>query len=388
MAGLAGYAQETIAGCRVFPQDNVWNRPIDELPVHARSSDYISAAGRGKPLHIDASVPFNVVPPDQPMRQLAKLEAPAESDAGPFPIPANPMIESGTDAHMLILQTGVCRLYEIDSARRRGDSWIGFTTAIYDLTSNRLRPDGWTSADAAGLPILPGLLRYEEVQSGQIRHAVRMTVPKTQRAYVWPARHFASRDDNAALPPMGLRLRLRRDFDISRFSPQAQVVLLALKTYGAFVSDNGSSFYFTATPEGWPQAVLDELKQVKSDDFEAVDASEMMISLNSGQAGPMPTLSEVTLTTSSPDLIIRLSRGQVFTITLTTDAKLTLKDLRPGQRIAFRICQDSHGGHSLAWPAAIHGAMAVGTAPGKCSVQDFIATTDGLYAAAPGITDE
>jgi hypothetical protein len=187
---------------------------------------------------------------------------------------------------MLILQTGVCRLYEIYQAKRQGDWWTASSTAIFDLRSNHLRPDGWTSADAAGLPILPGLLRYEEVKSGQIRHAVRMTVPRSQRAEVWPARHFASSDSNSSLPPMGLRLRLRRDFDISGFSAQARVILVALKKYGAFIADNGSAFFFTAAPDGWPRGLLNELKRVKSDDFEAVDTSSMAIARDSGQAVP------------------------------------------------------------------------------------------------------
>jgi hypothetical protein len=293
LARSAGNAQPVIGGCAIFPADNAWNHPIDELPVHPRSSEYINTAGRGRPMHVDASLPFNVVGPDQPARPLANVSSPAESDLEPFPIPANPAVEtSSEDAHMVILQTGVCRLFEIYQAKRQGNSWTASSTAIFDLRSNHLRPDGWTSADAAGLPILPGLLRYEEVKSGQIRHAVRMTVPRSQRTYEWPARHFASSDSNTSLPPMGLRLRLRRDFDINGFSPQARVILVALKKYGAFIADNGSSFFFTAAPDGWPRALLDELKRVKSDAFEAVDTSGMIIARDSGQAGPLPALAK------------------------------------------------------------------------------------------------
>lgn len=382
-------AQPTIGGCEIFPANSVWNRPVDELPVHPRNSEYLRAAGHGRTLHLDASMPFNVVGPDQPMQQLAKIEAPAESDPGPFPIPARPVIEPAEDGHLLILQTGACRLFEIYQAKRQGNSWTGSSTAIFDLRSNALRPDGWTSADAAGLPILPGLLRYEEVKSGKIQHAVRMTVPKTDRAYVWPARHFASSSADPSLPPMGLRFRLRREFDTGSFSPQAQVILVALKKYGALVADNGSSFFFTAAPDGWPRALVDELKRVKSDDFEAVNSSAMMINRDSGQAGPLPSLSEVSVAPSSPSLTVNLSQGTVFTITLASDTRLeSLRNPTPGQMVAFRVCQDSRGKHHFAWPAGVRGGMTIGSAAGKCSVQAFIMTADGLYAASAGVIDQ
>jgi hypothetical protein len=388
LAVSVGEAQPAIGGCEIFPAGNAWNRPVDDLPVHPHNADYMRAAGRGRPLHIDASMPFNVVGPDQAMQPLSKVEAPAESDPGPFPIPVRPAIEPATDSHMLILQTGVCRLFEIYHAKRQGASWTGANAAIFDLRSNTLRPDGWTSADAAGLPILPGLLRYQEVKSGTIAHAVRMTVPATQRAYVWPARHFASSSADPALPPMGLRLRLRPAFDAGNFSPQARVVLTALKRYGAFVADNGSSFFFTAAPDGWPQTLLDELKRVRSDDFEAVDTSAMAINRDSGQAGPLPSFSEVSIA-GSPTLTVNLSQGSVFTIMLAADVKLeALRNLTPGQLVAFRICQDGHGGHRFTWPPAVHGGMTTGSAAGKCSIQTFITAAGGLYAAAPGVIDE
>ena len=187
---------------------------------------------------------------------------------------------------MLVLQTGTCMLFEFYGAKKQDSGWTALSTAFFDLRSNRLRPDGWTSADAAGLPILPGLLRYEEVKGGQIAHALRMTVPHTQRAYIWPARHCASKNQSHSLPPLGLRLRLKRGFDISGFTPDARVVLLALQKYGAFVADNGKALMFTATPGGWPAELIEELKRVTSDSFEAVDTSGMVVSLNSGQAGP------------------------------------------------------------------------------------------------------
>ena len=382
-AGMA-WGQATVGGCQVFPTNNIWNRTIDNLPVHSRSHDYIVSAGLGRPLLVDPSIPFNVVGPGQPMLNLAKLEETDESDPGPFPIPEQPLIEAPHDSHILIVQTGTCKLYELYAARPSAGGWIVGSSAIFDLTSNRLRPDGWTSTDAAGLPVLPGLLRLEEVKSGSIRHALRMTVPKSQRAYVWPARHYASKLDNGALPPMGLRLRLRKDVDLSGFSKDAQVILLALKRYGMFVTDNGQSFFITATLDPWPQPLLDELKQIKSDVFEAVDESELMLNPNSAQAGPLPPFGEVQVE-YAPALNLDLSQGTVFVTTLKGDAKLgAVQNGTPGQMITLRICQDAAGRHQFVWPARVTGAMSVGLAAGKCSAQSFAVSGDELFATGPG----
>jgi hypothetical protein len=212
-----------------------------------------------------------------------------ESDPGPYPIPPDAPIEGGPgsdgDRHVLILERDSCTLYELYYAWPQPDgSWHAGSGAIFDLNSHLLRPAGWTSADAAGLPILPGLIRYEEVAAGEIRHAIRFTVPQTRRAYIWPARHYASPLTGEQYPPMGARFRLKKDFDISGFSPDTQVILQALKTYGMILSDNGAAWFISGAPdERWDNDILHELHQVRGSDFEAVDASSLMVDPNSGQ---------------------------------------------------------------------------------------------------------
>jgi hypothetical protein len=195
-----------------------------------------------------------------------------ESDPGPYPIPSKPKIEYGSDRHVLIVDSSACRLDELFDARKSGTKWSAGSGAIWSLTSNALRPAGWTSADAAGLPILPGLARWDEVAGGHIDHALRFTVQHTRRAYVYPARHVASSLTDANLPPMGLRLRLRSDFDTSGFPPQARVVLEALKGYGMMVADNGSNWYVSGAPDSrWSNDDLHTLGRVKGSDFEVID---------------------------------------------------------------------------------------------------------------------
>ncbi len=383
-----GVAQPVLGGCRIFPSNNVWNRMVDELPVDLHSDEYMASIGRGKPINLDPTVPINVVGPEVPAQQLLKLQWPAESDPGPVPIPENARVEQNGDAHMLILQTGACRLYELYAAKKEGDGWSALNAAFFDLNSNRLRPEGWTSADAAGLPVLPGLLRYDEVKSGQIAHAVRTTVPHTQRAYIWPARHIASKNESRSLPPMGLRLRLKRNFDTSGFSPEARVVLLALQKYGALVADNGGAFQFTATPDGWPIALIEELKRVTSDSFEAVDTSDMVMSPNSGRAGPDRAFSH-TRVPYSASMTLQLDEATLFSIILEGDGTLALSNIaEPGKLVTFQICQDVKGGHRLNWPVNVHAAMAVGQEAGKCSVQSFVAAEDGLYATGAGVVNQ
>jgi hypothetical protein len=388
LAAGAVWGQATIAGCQIFPANNVWNRRIDTLPVHMRSQDYILSGGLGKRLVVDPSMPLNVVGPDQPMVRIAKIEEADESDPGPFPIPENPLIESGGDAHMLILQTGTCRLYEMYAAKRVAGQWTASSTAIFDLGSNRLRPEGWTSTNAAGTPVLPGLLRYAEVQSGEIRHALVMTMPKTQRGWAWPARHFGSKNANPVLPPMGTRFRLKRDVDLSGFSREAQVILLAMKRYGLFLTDNGLPFNVSATPGGWPEPLLIELTQIHSDMFEAVDESDLQLSADSGQAGPLPPSGEARVEYAQT-LSLNLSQASLFVIELKGDAKLiAIQGATPGQQVVLQICQDAAGNHKFTWLAGISGAMTVGEAAGKCSTQSFVATTGGLYATGPGGLDQ
>jgi hypothetical protein len=206
-------------------------------------------------------------------------------------VPADALVEGGPEAggdrHVLVVDTGSCRLYELFDAHPNGDgSWQAGSGSVYDLASNALRPAGWTSADAAGLPIMPGLVRYDEVAAGEIHHAIRVTVPESQNDYVWPARHAASDSSDAALPPMGLRLRLRADVDISGLPTQARVVAQAMKTYGVIVADNGSGWYISGEPdERWDNDTLQSLGGLTGSDFEAVDAGSLMASPDSGQAG-------------------------------------------------------------------------------------------------------
>jgi hypothetical protein len=289
-----------IENCAILPANNIWNTAIDQLPLDANSSSYINTIGASIGLHPDfgsgtwdggpIGIPYNMVPGNQP-RVGITFDYSDESDPGPYPIPPNPQIEGGVnstgDRHILVLDRDRCFLYETWSTYPQSDgTWHAGSGAFFDLRSNELRPSGWTSSDAAGLPVLPGLLRYEEVASGEIRHAIRFTVPKTRKAYVWPARHYASSLTALNYPPMGQRFRLKADFDVSRFSAQVQVVLRALKKYGMILADNGSAWYLSGAPDSrWNNDVLVwELKSVKGSDFEAIDVSSLMISPNSGEA--------------------------------------------------------------------------------------------------------
>lgn len=289
----------SIAGCAILPPDNIWNTRIDSLPVSPLSPVFIETIGRDKPLHPDfgsglwknapIGIPFIVIASDQP-RVPVQFEYADESDAGPYPIPAGAPIEGGPesegDRHVIVLDKDECKLYEVFSAYPREDgSWKAGSGAIFDLNSNKLRPRGWTSADAAGLPILPGLVRYDEVETGEIRHAIRFTVRQTRRAYAWPATHYASSMTEDKYPPMGQRFRLRADFDHSEFSRDAQVILTALKRYGMILADNGSDWFLSGAPdERWNNGILRELRRVRGSDFEAVDVSSLETQFDSGAA--------------------------------------------------------------------------------------------------------
>jgi len=288
-----------LAGCAVFPADNVWNAPVDTLPADANSAAYVATVGASVTLHADfgsglyqgapIGIPYVVVPGGQPKLPVT-FSYRDESDAGGYPIPPDAPIEGGPnskgDRHILMLDRDNCVLYELYAAYPpEGDrGWRAGSGAIFDLKSHALRPDGWTSTDAAGLPILPGLVRYEEVAAGEISHAIRLTVPQTRRAYVWPARHFASSLTDSKYPPMGQRFRLRADFDVSGFSRDAQVILRALKKYGMILADNGSAWFISGAPdERWNNERLRALRSVRGSDFEAVDSSGLMADRNSGQ---------------------------------------------------------------------------------------------------------
>jgi PKD repeat protein len=296
---VSGVQAAGIGGVRIFPQDHVWNVPVDNLPVDARSADYVSTIGRTASLHpdfgadLDGTGPFGIpytIVNNSVTKKAVTFDYEDESDPGPYPIPASPLIEGGPDSdgdrHILLVHTDEKKVYELYAAYKQPDgSWQAGSGAIFDLTGYGLRPDGWTSADAAGLAMLPGLVRYEEVEAGEITHAIRFTAKTTQQAYIWPARHYASSQTGLQYPPMGQRFRLRASFDTSGYPPQAKVILEALKKYGMILSDNGGAWFISGVPDSrWDDTALNTLKQVKGSDFEAVDESSLMIEVNSGKA--------------------------------------------------------------------------------------------------------
>jgi hypothetical protein len=269
-------------GCEVFPPDNAWRENISKLPVSPLSNAYIASIGADLDLHPDFGsnltygIPYAVVPASQPKVAIHFTAYGDQSDPGPYPIPPGAPIEGGAgssgDRHVLVVQSAACKLYELYSAYPNADgSWNAASGAVFNLRSNRLRPNGWTSADAAGLPIFAGLIRYDEIQRGYIDHAIRFTAPATQAGFIHPATHFASSSTNPALPPMGLRLRLKASFDISRFPRVARIILAAMKRYGLILADNGSPWYFQgATDPRWDDAALDTLKTVPGSAFQVV----------------------------------------------------------------------------------------------------------------------
>ncbi len=268
-------------GCPIFPADNVWNADVSALPTATDSAAMISSIGTGTGLHPDFGsnlsygIPYNVVAGSQ-AKVPVTFDYAGESDPGPYPIPSSPQIEAGSDAHMLIVDKDNCYLYEMWDTRQVNGQWQAGSGAIWNLRSNALRPDGWTSADAAGLPILPGLVRYEEVAGGVIDHALRFTAAHTQSAHIYPARHDAG-VANAAYPPMGLRVRLKASISISGFTPQVQVLLTALKKYGMILADNGSNWYISGVSNpSWNDDDLHKINQIVGSDFEVVDTSSLV----------------------------------------------------------------------------------------------------------------
>lgn len=291
----------SIGGCPVFPGNNIWNRRVDTLPVDASSQAYVTNIGAATGMHADfgsglwdggpIGIPFVTVAGTQPFVPIDFTLYGSESDPGPYPIPANAPVEGGDastgDRHVLVVDTGNCVLYELYYAWPQTDgSWQAGAGAVFDLSSNAMRPAGWTSADAAGFAIMPGLVRYDEVAAGAINHALRFTVPRTRNTYLWPARHQASSSTDLTRPPMGQRFRLKASFDISGFSALNRAILTALKTYGMLIADNGSSWYLSGAPdERWNNDDLHNLQaNVHGSDFEAVDESSLMIDPNSAQA--------------------------------------------------------------------------------------------------------
>jgi hypothetical protein len=278
-------------GCPVFPKNNHWNKRVDRLPLHPNSDAIVRSIGVGETMHADfgsglydggpIGIPFVTVAKDR-RRVPVSFEYASESNRGPYPIPPNAPIEGGPNAdgdrHVIVVDRSRCRLYELFAAYPQdgGARWSAGSGAIWNLRSNRLRPRSWTSADAAGLPILPGLARYDEVRRGRIDHALRFTASQTRRAFIYPARHFASDLTDPNLPAMGQRVRLKRGYDISRFPRQTRIVLRALKRYGMILADNGSPWFVSGAPHpGWNNDDLHSLHQVPGSAFEVVDTSRL-----------------------------------------------------------------------------------------------------------------
>jgi hypothetical protein len=273
-------------GCPVFPASNALNQDLSKAPVDPNSARYIASIGEGLHLHADFGanphygIPYAVVTRTQPKVPIEFTEFGEESDPGPYPVPPNAPVEGAGeegDRHVLVLQQGACKLYELYHASRHGAGWQAGSGAVFNLRSNALRPEGWTSADAAGLPIFPLLARYGEVQAGHIEHALRVTVQRTQRGYIHPATHFASSSSDPSLPPMGLRLRLKASFELAPYHGQALVILRALQHYGLIVADNGSSWFITGAPDPrFSEEDLNQLKTVPGSAFEAVQSGPII----------------------------------------------------------------------------------------------------------------
>ena len=288
-------ADRILSAMQVFPPDSAWNEDISERPVHPMSSRIVASIGAEKPLGYNLDMNFVIVPPDQPRVPVRVTMYPKESDPGPFPIPPNAPIENwplarnedvgalpkpgttleqiqrhGTgDRHLIVVDPVNGRLHEFWQARLTDSGWEASQATTFDLTSNRMRPEGWTSSDAAGLPVFPAVVRYDEAERGLVRHAMRVTVRRTRRAYVYPARHFASPHTDPALPRMGERLRLRRDFDTSNMPPHARAVAEGLKRYGMFVADNGKDWLLSIAPDRRLQG-LEALSGIRGSDFEVI----------------------------------------------------------------------------------------------------------------------
>jgi hypothetical protein len=290
-AATSGRPRPRAGGCTIFPANNPWNQRVDKLPVARDSGTIIDSIGPSKGMHADfgsgkygggpIGIPYTTVGGGQ-HKVPVSFDYADESDKGPYPIPPGAPIEGGRgsdgDRHVIVVDRSKCKLYELYAAHPRngGKSWHAGSGAIWSLHSNHLRPKTWTSADAAGLPILPGLARYPEVKRGVINHALRFTVSRSRNKFVYPARHQASSSSDTSLPPMGLRLRLKRGFPVSRYPKQSRVVLRALQRYGMIVADNGSDWYVSGAPSpGWNNDDLHSLGGVLGRNFEVVDTSSL-----------------------------------------------------------------------------------------------------------------
>lgn len=291
-------ADRILEALQVFPPDNPWNADVSNWPLHPNSKNIIASIGPEKPFRYNPDMGFVLVPPDQPRVEVKIVSYPDESDKGPFPVPDNMPIEGwpadylrnpkrkqwtlddvqrdrykqGGDRHGIVVDPVNRMLYEFYQARKTGAGWQAAQASVFDLKTNRLRPDGWTSSDAAGLPVFPAVVRYDELRRGMVEHAMRVTVRRTRRAYVAPATHFASRLTDPNLPRMGERIRLKRDFAISGFSPEVQAILKGLKQYGMFVADNGIDWAISVAPDERIPVLHEELRRIKGSAFEVVEA--------------------------------------------------------------------------------------------------------------------
>ncbi len=339
--GGAGVDASPVPGtsCAVFPANNVWNTDISMLPVHPNSAAWLASANASTTtLHPDFGaapygLPFIVVDNTHPTVSPTFTYA-SESDSGPYPFDGNTPIEGGQNAsgdrHALIINKDTCTLYELYAAYWNNGSPTAGSGAVFSFGSNALRPAGWTSADAAGLPIYAGLVRLDEVQAGAINHAIRFTVQHTDKSYIWPARHEAGSANDPNLPPMGARFRLKSSYDTSTYSSQTQVILRAMQHYGMFVADNGSNWFFQGTTDAWPDSLIAELKTVPAAQFEAVDESSLMVDPNSAAVaalgGPAASLSTTSLTFSG-QLVGTTSGLQTVTLTNVGGANLAVLSL-------------------------------------------------------------
>ena len=295
VSGASSTGAAPVAGCRVFPANSWWHADVSRLPVHARSSQWLSHMSTGRRLHPDFGpsygdgpnygIPVTVVSGDH-AKVPVRFQYAAESDRVGYPFGADTRIEggrdSGGDMHAVVVDKDRCRLYETWRTAETGGRWSAGSGATWSLTSNRLRPNGWTSADAAGLPILPGLLRWSEVRLGRVDHAIRFTTDVTSDWHLWPARHHAGSRDSHAYPPMGGRFRMRAGYPVSSYSARARVVLTAMKRYGLVLADNGSPWYFQGERNpSWPAGLVEELKRIPATAFVAVDTSSLKVSSDS-----------------------------------------------------------------------------------------------------------
>lgn len=327
LAATPVLAQPAIGQCPVLPANNIWNTPIDTLPVLANSASMVTTIGATRGFHADfgsglwnggpIGIPFITVSGNQTKYPVSFLYR-DESDPGPYAVPLTAPIEGGSastgDRHAIAVDTTNCILYELYRAFPGASSWTADSGAIYDLRSNALRPATWTSADAAGLPILPGLVTFDEVESGEIRHAIRFTAPQTRREFVWPARHYASTLVGTQYPRMGERFRLKAGFDVSPYPARVQVILRAMKKYGIILADNGSAWYITGAPDSrWINGELRTLGQLLGSNFEAVDATVLRIDPNSGEARQQGAAVSV----NPPAATVRVGTAQAFTATVT-----------------------------------------------------------------------